>query len=86
MKSIRRKKTHNEFNPSLERNLLMNRTSKNYALFMSTKYGEKQEHMWMSTRGALTGIHNKAHRNTKPFPMDGSNTLRFSLGEPVMTS
>lgn len=42
MKSIRRKKTHNEFNPSLERNLLMNRTSKNYALFMSTKYGGKQ--------------------------------------------
>lgn len=42
--------------------------------------------MWMSTRGALTGAHNKAHKNTKAFPMDGSNTLRFSLGEPVLAS
>jgi hypothetical protein len=40
----------------------------------------------MSTRGAVTGGLMKAQRGTKAFAMDGSNSLRFSLGEPALLS
>lgn len=57
--------------------MLMNRTTKNYALFMSTKY-DKQDPLWLSTK-AVPGKHRKL-QNTKTYAMDGSSkNLRMSL-------
>jgi len=53
---------------------------------MSTKYDDKKEHLWMSSRGAFTGVHMKANRTTKGYAMDGSNSLKFSLGDPILQS
>ncbi len=67
----------------MERNMLMNRTSKNYALFMSTK-GENIDHMWMSSKPAVTvGNNRKQQKDSKPMAKDGGS-LRFSLGNPML--
>ncbi len=49
---------------------------------MSTK-GEKFDHMWMSSKPAVTTGHNrKPQRDSKATGMDGGS-LRFSLGNPM---
>jgi hypothetical protein len=59
----------------------MNRTTKNYALFMSTKY-DQQDPLWLSTKGVPGKI--RKLKNTKSFAQDGSNSLRFSIDDPLM--
>jgi hypothetical protein len=54
----------------------MNRTSKNYALFMSTKFRDSADNTWMSARGiASGGPIRKPSGSMKPLAMDRSNSL-----------
>ena len=79
MKSIRRKKPQKEFNPSLERTMLMNRTTKNYALFTSTKFANNQDPLWLSSQGGLGKI--RKLKNAKSFAVDGGNSVRRSIDD-----
>lgn len=57
---------------------------------MSTQGAAKQDFLWNSSRGAVSGTQvrggitstqARGHRLTKPFPTDGSNNFRYSGGE-----